>query len=435
MIRIITSCLLFSQIICEDYSFSLSEILAMEESFQKSSEFVKKEGIDKPGILFIGIAKAGKSSILNYIIGTKLKAIRPSIAEGLKITQVNECDNSPEIGMDSTSFTTIPKPWKSQKIPNYIFWDCPGFDDNRGSIQDINNAMFIYQLIKSIDKLKFTLVVNAEDILAENINSFLQLLNHLKTLFGDNFKNVYRSISIIYTRVPFSLYGQYVDIEYISNILQEKVVLQIGLDMGKSSREFVNFTTTNKDNMAFLRKPRREGILSSCVYDNIISAILKANEINNYQLQDVKPSISSQSAKYLSNTYSDLKNMEMFLTLETLTTEFIDKYEKYSQTIIKKKNTSKIQELITSLTSHKKVIQSKSKSKDYVIENINCLRLLQDDFRMFIDSSQLIKKIKAISFIEIILKTEDKILFFIKNIMDNLQSEIERLIFKTTTKL
>ena len=53
--------------------------------------------------------------------------------------------------------TTVPNKWHDAEN-NITYWDCPGFEDNRGPAQDIANAFFIKNLF-TIPKLKIMLVV------------------------------------------------------------------------------------------------------------------------------------------------------------------------------------------------------------------------------------------------------------------------------------
>ncbi|XP_043466936.1 uncharacterized protein LOC122501494 [Leptopilina heterotoma] len=431
MIRTVTLCLLFTQISCQQESFNLSDILKMEETFKDSIEFVKNKVTDKRGVLFIGIAKAGKSTLMNYVIGKKLKAVRTHKYEKIMITQESEGDEAPEIGNKSTSLTTIPTKWKSNKIPDFTLWDCPGFSDNRELIQDVTNALYIYQLIKSIDELKFTLVISYDAFKDDNIQPFLTLLTHLATLFGNNFENIYDSISVIFTKVPFSENKEVVDNEYINSKLREKVVLTTKLKMAESSRNFVNYITNNEDNIAIFRRPKREGKLTSCINDNIMPAIRKTKKINNTLIQDVKPSFSDTSSLYLLAGRSQLLDIKLFESLQHVMSNVL---QSHKEVVDKVKTSEEAVNLMSGLRneiiSYINKLRSYKLSKNYAFDNIAWLQELHRDFKEFIDSNDLLESVKAISFIEFVLGIDRamQVTINVKNIMDYFEASLVKLI-------
>ncbi|XP_043461757.1 uncharacterized protein LOC122498187 [Leptopilina heterotoma] len=433
MIRVVTLCLLFTHISCQQQeSFNLSDILKMEETLKESIEFVKNKVTDKRGVLFIGIAKAGKSTLMNYVIGKKLKAVRTHKFENIMITQESEGDAAPEIGNKSTSLTTIPTKWKSNKIPDFTLWDCPGFSDNRELIQDVTNALYIYQLIKSIDEIKFTLVISYDAFKDDNIQPFLTLLTHIATLFGNNFKHIYDSISVIFTKVPFSVNNEVVNNEYINSKLREKVVLRTQIKMDESSRNFINYLTNNEDNIAIFRRPKREGKLTTCVNDNIMPAIRKTKKINNILIKDVKPSLSVESSLYLRTSLSDLLQTKSFLDMQNDVSRILQSLEKEIDGKKCIQNFGCMSYNKVKLTRYAYKIKLYSNRNNYAFDNIEMLKNLRVEFKESIHKRNLLEIMKAVSFIDIVLKknAEKQIALFVKSIMDHFEAAIVNLIAK-----
>ena len=69
--------------------------------------------------------------------------MKNKLSKQVNLTLVNG-QQGPIIGNSVSSSTTVPYPWKDKK--NVVFWDCPGFDDNKGAEQDISNALFIQKI-------------------------------------------------------------------------------------------------------------------------------------------------------------------------------------------------------------------------------------------------------------------------------------------------
>lgn len=111
-------------------------------------------------VIFLGNTKAGKSTLINYLIGNKLTAVRENHKTIIQKTDANAA--GPIIGSGSVSETSIPEEWHSDLIKGEI-WDCPGFGDNRSLkdedneaiAKDIINAFYIKKLLDRARSVKF----------------------------------------------------------------------------------------------------------------------------------------------------------------------------------------------------------------------------------------------------------------------------------------
>ena len=68
-----------------------------------------------------------------------------------------EDNNGAIIGNSSVSETATLKSFCDPKT-NVTYYDCPGFNDNKGPEQDIANSIFLQQLFRITGKMKIALV-------------------------------------------------------------------------------------------------------------------------------------------------------------------------------------------------------------------------------------------------------------------------------------
>jgi GTPase Era involved in 16S rRNA processing len=47
---------------------------------------------------------------------------------------------------------------------NKVYWDCPGFKENRGGIQEIVNSFYIRELFKNLKNIKIVMLVTEQSL-------------------------------------------------------------------------------------------------------------------------------------------------------------------------------------------------------------------------------------------------------------------------------
>lgn len=119
--------------------------------FSRSMKAIE-EAVDKiqgalgnSGVLFLGITGEGKSTFINYLCGTDYKLEKVKRARKVVPT-------SPEaaaVGHSPTSFTILPQIIKMTGKP-YVLVDLPGFEDTRGTAEEICAAASICMLTKQL---------------------------------------------------------------------------------------------------------------------------------------------------------------------------------------------------------------------------------------------------------------------------------------------
>ena len=96
---------------------------------------------DKPEVvLVVGWTGAGKSTFMSYISGYPCSAVYQN-----GNTVIISPESAFKISSRAVSETTKPAGWYLESAQLH-FIDCPGFQDNRGVVQDIKNAFYLKNL-------------------------------------------------------------------------------------------------------------------------------------------------------------------------------------------------------------------------------------------------------------------------------------------------
>ncbi|XP_043475241.1 uncharacterized protein LOC122506895 [Leptopilina heterotoma] len=321
MIRLAIIFLLISIIEIKSCSFSINEVTELKRLFNESErdmELATRNQNENAAIL-LGNARCGKSTLINYLMGNELKAYKKN--DEIKIRKANENSPGPEIGAGSVSVTTIPTKWNSTRteLENLDIWDTAGFVDNRNEMQDINNAFHLYHLTKKVDSLKLILVISYGEITSGNVNQILSLLKTLEGYFNNRLKDIFPSISVIISKAPDQINNNYpVDSEFLNYKLNTNLLSSSQLDISEVSKDFVRHLINNNQRVAFFRKVKKLGKVTSAIDDNIISAIKNCDSIRKPFHQDIGFTFSVNSKNCLQKTNDDLLNMNDFLNLISL---------------------------------------------------------------------------------------------------------------------
>lgn len=102
-------------------------------------------------MVFLGVTGAGKSTLIN-ILNDKVMIIDEN--EEFAIQDPNEPDIM-IVGMTGKSETLLPK-WV--KVGKFIFYDLPGFNDNRGAAINLVNASYIKHIMESAKSVRMVFV-------------------------------------------------------------------------------------------------------------------------------------------------------------------------------------------------------------------------------------------------------------------------------------
>lgn len=131
---------------------------------------------DAVNVMVLGRTGSGKSAFINLLAGKPLFSRRDEDTMEF-ILDSNDQLPGIVIGNNNSSETSIPRSWVYDE--NTVYWDCPGFDDNRGIEYEIANAFLIKKLFEVNQACKILIVVSDTDV---NERRKTRLLSAIRTL-------------------------------------------------------------------------------------------------------------------------------------------------------------------------------------------------------------------------------------------------------------
>ncbi|XP_043466805.1 uncharacterized protein LOC122501425 isoform X1 [Leptopilina heterotoma] len=397
MIRIVFICILIALVSSKDCELSDRTVENLQQELELSRIKLKNQTSDKEdAAICIGTARSGKSTLINYLIRNKLKGVRKYLEFVLEKNDSNSI--GPEIGSESESVTTEPSKWISTHFSNLAIWDTPGFGDTRGVKQDIINSYYIYNLVKSVQSLKFIVVVDFANINTDNTNSFLELLNNLEIFIGNRFQDFFKSISVIFSKVPSKLNGGSVNYNYFVYKIRTSY-LNSGVNLSPIVRSFLEYLINNTNQIGIFYKVTKLGPMNPALCYNIVPAIREAVSQTNY-IQDLNPSISESTKNCIYATHAKLMMFSSTAELSILTANLFQK----------KLFTNESEDYITSirnrLSDTEEILLGHAEKNASIEDILSTLELVDESLKSCIEKNDMLKKVKLLSFFDYLLNTK-----------------------------
>ncbi|XP_043470105.1 uncharacterized protein LOC122503577 [Leptopilina heterotoma] len=406
MIKITIISLLISLIYGQICTLTNEEIKQLEKSFIKAKNYMQKEATNEDAAICIGTARAGKSTLINYLMGNELRGVKYSRFGEFKIIKANERSEGPEIGAGPTSKTTIPTKWKSDKLHGLIIFDSPGFQDNRGPVQDITNSFYIYQLVKKVKSLKFILVINFGDIERANIKPFLRLLLDFEKLFENKFQEIFPSISVIVSKTPNVLYETTVDIEMIQYMLRQRVSTTKETSFN-NIKKCLDYIMKNSNRIGLFKQARADKIVTSDIDFHIISAINNSGKVEKSVLQNVAPSISDSSLLCLHNAKNEWVSITKIINIQksisTFFTNMLIEWRNLNKTL----DSNAIKKIQTNLSYIEGKLNDSVTNDIDIYENIETIKKIDGKLKEMIDNSSLLRNVELFDFFSHLLRLNE----------------------------
>ncbi|XP_043462767.1 uncharacterized protein LOC122498858 isoform X2 [Leptopilina heterotoma] len=372
MTRIGIFFLLISWTYGENCYLSDSELKELENAFIAAEDHTTRIGSNQDAIMCLGATRSGKR---------------------------------PEIGQGPTSKTTIPTKWTSNKLSGFSIFDAPGFDDNRGPVQDITNSFHLYLLMRKVKSLKFVLVIDFGDIERDITLPFFKLLRHFENFFGDKFAMFFSSISVVFTKVPSEIDETEVDIEMIKHLLNKKAIV-IKSVSSANLNNFLDYIIKNSSHIALFRKAESNRIDSSYIGIKIFPAISNSDSVNRSVLQNIAPSVSTKSHVCMFQVKNKLTSISEFTNiLESLLNLFISILSDWKHSnMTPNNNTIK---KIKKIFYFQKLQTNSIKNEFDVYKIIEAFGKMDSKIENEIKKSSLLRKIKIFYFVSRLFKMDD----------------------------
>ncbi|KAF0530317.1 50S ribosome-binding GTPase family protein [Gigaspora margarita] len=232
------------------------EIEEIQHHFNEINERISQQ---EKAIIIIGDTGEGKSTLLNYLTGVPLFSRDDDFGDYIIYTETSD---GIDINDRSISQTTLP-------LCRGIYWDCPGFGDTRGPVQNIINAYSIYKLVKNTKKLKVVVVASEYVIKSTRKKEFLNLINNI----GETFKNtdeLVQGLCLVITK------NNKLDAKKVRTCFHKILEEQIDQEnFGQSKRKILKFLSSSESQIIFFNAPQQEGRISDTDKSSILEGIEK----------------------------------------------------------------------------------------------------------------------------------------------------------------
>lgn len=403
-------------------------VTELESSLMSAVSDMKSKFLNEDVIIFVGTTRAGKSTLINYLMGNHLISTSNSKYGDYKIFKADNNTSGPEIGAGPTSKTSKPSDWHSKLFPDTKLWDTPGYQDNRGGIQEVTNSFYMYLLLNSIKSLKLVLVIDINSIISNNISQLTTLVNDLLQIFGDKFEQFFPSISFIFSKVPPMVNGYKTDIDFINYTLNEKLSSYTKLNESGIFVTFLRYIITNNDRIGLFMALNHAGNITSDIDLNIFSSINKSQSILRSDFKYVSSGVSDSSLLCLKSIQGQLLRNLQNLSMKDDFYNIINSKTIVSDELAKNKNMTALNVIQSDLNFIKLLLNYKLKNDD-LYENIQILCIF--DYRMMeiVNESKLLLKIKIVEFLSSLLDSNIFVNYekSIKNFINSLLTSIKNV--------
>jgi GTP-binding protein EngB required for normal cell division len=140
-------------------------------------------------VIFAGPTRAGKSTIINSLLGIPLERGKKD-SGSVHLTKIGFKEQGPKIGNEDVAETYVPENWGKLGSFEFEMWDFPGFGDNRGEVQEITNAAFYEKVLIKQESVRVVLVVPISFSTQEHASRLNNLLDEAKIFCNDPSKSL-----------------------------------------------------------------------------------------------------------------------------------------------------------------------------------------------------------------------------------------------------
>lgn len=375
-----------------------SNMINLQAQIQAAISYVSCLGPEEDVIILIGLSKAGKTSLANFLTGVQLTGTKNARYEPITLQNVYK-DHGAVIPV-------VPRRCCSDK---FIIWDMPGIDDNQNEFQDIINAIYISELLKKVKSAKILLAVDMENIRAQNVKLILTLLTAVENLFNDRLRESFSAISMIITKVDSDIQKIPVTKTLITDMIFEKLLSQRSPKISEVTKALLSHLIENHKKIGLFKRPTEIGsIISNAIGDGIIEAIESTESIRKEILEQITPSISGTSQVLLYKMCDEFCSTQMLLQFQELVKEVLrSQLLRYKNLHINEISFRELDAISQELYAIKDKLEKSSNLGVSLHEKLNTLKSLDSKLAEFIDKHDVYRKIKFLEITDKFLGKED----------------------------
>lgn len=249
-------------------------------------------------ILVIGNTGSGKSTLVNYLAGARLIAEKKGFGK-LLIAVPEPISSEMRVSHKLKSETAIPNSWKDNNT-GIVYWDCPGFDDNRGPVQDIANAFYIKRLFELSKQVKIIVVTTESSFTEGRGTEFTSLIGSLANLFVDveHFKE---SLSLIVTKATEGS-----EVSDVTGAIQEILTTEdTAVTKDSNQQKVLQYLAEHDNQIGLFYAPKKAGEITGNNRSELLSVIENTKPVRDFA---VSISVSDKSKLYVSDLINEIND-------------------------------------------------------------------------------------------------------------------------------
>ena len=264
----------------------------------EENERVMMEGLNqipdavRNAVMVLGRTGSGKSALINMLADRSLIAQRDEVTLRFFVTSQDMLPGI-TIGNHLLSETSVPHAWIYNDT---AFWDCPGFDDNRGIEYEISHAFMFKKLFDTYQSCKILIVISDDDLNDRRAENILPAIKALDAFFQSDVERIRPGLMLVIS-------GAHPDktIENIHGTFQ-RIINTPAFNLTDDQKDILRLFITNP--IIIFNTPIAEGSFdtAACAQE-CLNTIEQLRVINGLR---VNPTVSPTSQVVLLEMYANL---------------------------------------------------------------------------------------------------------------------------------